>query len=161
MRNSNNKKTGCLIQLASTTTVNHATMVANHSAVKLISQWQQLPMLLHSFVSLTVLLMKPMKFPSSLSRSQNRKMTPRKMKKRTIPMNRYLLIHPGNKKLHIWVEMYSPLVKGFQLCSLILILFLVLITKILISIEVFNVINRKIQFFLSFYSYFSYNYSWQ
>ena len=92
-------KTGCLIQLVSTTTVNHATMVANHSAVKLISQWQQLPMLLHSFVLLTVLPMKHMKFLSSLSRCQGREMTPRKMRKRTIPMSHYLLTHPGNRKI--------------------------------------------------------------
>ena len=59
---------------------------------------QQLPMLLHSFVSLTVLSMKPMKFLSSLSRSQNRKMTQRKTREKTIPMNCYLFTHPGNKK---------------------------------------------------------------
>ena len=57
---------------------------------------QQLLLLLHSFVSLTVLQMKPMKFLSSLSKSQDRKMTPRKMRERTILMNRYLLTHPGN-----------------------------------------------------------------
>ena len=56
-------------------------------------------MLPHSFVSLTVLQMKPMKFLSSLSRAQEREMTPRKMRERTIPMNRYLLTHPGNKKI--------------------------------------------------------------
>ena len=58
----------------------------------------QLSMLPHSFVSVTVLQMKPMKFPSSLSRAQEREMTPRKMRERTIAMNRYLLTHPGNKK---------------------------------------------------------------
>ena len=63
-----------------------------------ISTLVQLSMLPHSFVSVTVLQMKPMKFPSSLSRAQDRKMTPRKMRESTIPMNRYLLIHPGNKK---------------------------------------------------------------
>ena len=59
---------------------------------------QQLPTLLYSFVSLTVPLMKPMKFLSYLSRSQNRKMTQRKTREKTIPMNCYLFTHPGNKK---------------------------------------------------------------
>ena len=60
-----------------------------------------IPTLPHSFVLLTVLQMKPMKFLSSLSRAQNREMMRRKMRKRTIPMNHYLLTHPGNEYTYV------------------------------------------------------------